>query len=52
MRELRRRRRDAFPPGPDASVADLPSGIYPELLGKIIPFNSGIVPMTAGHLPV
>jgi hypothetical protein len=32
--------------------ADLPSGIYPELLGKRFLSNSGIVPMTAGHLPV
>jgi hypothetical protein len=45
---LRRRRRDAFPPGPGALVADL----YPEVLGKRFPSNSGIVPMTAGHVPV
>ena len=45
-------RRDAFLPGPDASVADPSSGIHPELRGKMFPINSGIVPMTAGHLPV
>ena len=47
-----RGRRDAFPPEPDALVANLSSGIYPELLGNIIPSNSGTVPMTAGRFPV
>jgi hypothetical protein len=44
--------REGVPPGPDASVADPSSGNHPELRGKMFPFNSGIVPMTAGHLPV
>jgi hypothetical protein len=30
----------------------LPSGIYPEPLGKIIPSKSGPLPMTAGRFPV
>ena len=36
----------------DPELANLSSRIIPELLGKIIPWYSGIVPMTVGHLPV
>lgn len=58
-RDLRRLWRDVFPPGVCGKTApgtgrsnnEPPSGVYPELLGKIIPPNSGPVPMTAGRFP-
>jgi hypothetical protein len=39
-------------PGRNASLADRTSGTRPGVLGKIIPPNSGPVPMTTGRSPV